>query len=75
MYALIIFLWGSFSRNTIYKWMGSIVIGLSSLKVILWDLSGESSVYKIIALLAIGLTAILIGYINNIWDKKEEIEG
>lgn len=74
MYALIIFLWGAFTRNTIYKWMGSIVIGLSSLKVILWDLNGESSVYKILALLAIGLTAILIGYINNKWNTKEEIE-
>ncbi len=72
LFALVISMWGAYSKESIYKWLGYAVIAISSIKVLLIDLNGESSIYKIIALLLIGGTSLLIGYVNNKWSENEK---
>ncbi|EFM11667.1 hypothetical protein PaecuDRAFT_1273 [Paenibacillus curdlanolyticus YK9] len=70
VYALLLFLWGAYSRQRPFRWFGSIVIVLVALKTILLDLSGESSLYKIIVFLLLGAISFGISWVNTKWQAK-----
>ncbi|MWC29039.1 DUF2339 domain-containing protein [Paenibacillus sp. MMS18-CY102] len=72
IYALLLFLWGAYSRQRPFRWIGSIVIVLVALKAILIDLSGESSLYKIIVFLLLGAISFGISWVNGKWQAKPE---
>ncbi len=74
VYAFTLFIWGAYSSNVIFRWMGYIVIGLSTLKVLFIDLSGDASMYKVVALLVVGGITMAIGYVNKIWVDKGEMK-
>ncbi|MCB1173674.1 MAG: DUF2339 domain-containing protein [Leptospiraceae bacterium] len=74
IYALLLFLWGLYSRIRAFRWFGSLVIGAVSIKTIFWDLSGEATIYKAAYLLMIGLVMLLIAFINQRWLSQEEKE-
>ncbi|MBE7410649.1 MAG: DUF2339 domain-containing protein [Leptospiraceae bacterium] len=72
LYSLVIFLWGSYTKNTVFRIFGSIVLVGTSLKVIFSDLSGESTLYKAIFLLSLGFIILLIAFVNQKWSETEE---
>ncbi|MDN5199766.1 DUF2339 domain-containing protein [Fulvivirgaceae bacterium BMA10] len=67
LYALIIFLWGAYSRAKIFRVIGSAVILITTAKVLLLDLAGAKALHKVLFLLIIGLLTLAIAYINNKW--------
>ncbi|WP_068473362.1 DUF2339 domain-containing protein [Saccharicrinis aurantiacus] len=71
VYALFIFLWGSYIKEIAYRIMGSIVIIATSVKVFFWDLSGEANISKMLFLMLIGVLTLGIAYINNQWFNKQ----
>ena len=54
VYALILFFWGSKSRQRLFSNLGAFVLIVSTCKVFLFDLSGDSSIQKVIFLLVLG---------------------
>lgn len=73
IYAFSIFLWGAFSKNTVFRWMGYVVLVISSIKVLAFDLSGEATLYKVGFLAGVGVITLAIGLVNKKWlDKSEE---
>jgi hypothetical protein len=69
-YALLLFLWGAYSRQTIYKGFGSIVLVLVAFKVFFLDGSGTEQLYKVITLFVMGVLYLLISYVNTKWSAK-----
>lgn len=61
IYALSIFIWSTKSQQKAYTIMGSIVMGLTSLKIFFFDLTGSATYQKIIFLLVVGLITLLAG--------------
>ncbi|MCH7534686.1 MAG: DUF2339 domain-containing protein [Bacteroidetes bacterium] len=70
LYALIIFLWGAYSKIKLFRWFGSAVLILTTLKVFIFDLSGKDTMYKVLVLFIIGALTLIIGYINSKWSDK-----
>lgn len=73
VYALLIFLWGAHTRALAFRTMGSIVLIITSAKVLFFDLSGGATVGKMIFLLIIGGLTLTIAYINKRWMDKEQL--
>ncbi len=71
VYSLVLFLWGSHTKSKVFRIFGSIVLVATTLKVLFSDLSGESTLYKAIFLLIIGLVILLIAFVNQKWEEKE----
>jgi len=71
IYALLMFLWGAYNRDTIFRIFGSVVIIFTALKVMLFDLSGDATVYKVLCLVTLGIIILAISYINQRWALKE----
>ncbi|KEO80845.1 DUF2339 domain-containing protein [Tumebacillus flagellatus] len=67
VYALLLFLWGAYSKQAAFRWFGSIVLGLVALKTIFIDLSGSDTIYKVLVLFLLGAITLAIAYINNKW--------
>jgi uncharacterized membrane protein len=74
VYAVMLFLWGAFSKQLLFRWFGSGVIGVVAIKAIFFDLSGEESLYKVLALLILGGLSFLISWINHKWQPNGTIE-
>lgn len=74
IYAMLLFLWGSFSRLVVFRWLGSFVLIFVSSKVLFVDLSGEATFYKAGFLFLMGLITMGIFGINYYWSSTEEKE-
>lgn len=74
VYALLLFLWGAYSRQQVYRAFGSIVLLCVAVKTLLFDLYGSETIYKIIVLFALGLLSYGIAYINSRWQRKRAPE-
>ena len=70
IYAMLIFIWGAYIDNNAFRWMGSIVIILVSIKVFVYDLSESSTLNIIFFLLGLALLTLTIAVIEMRWRKK-----
>lgn len=70
VYALLLFLWGASSKQRVFRYFGSIVLVLVSVKVLFSDLSGEDSIYKVLVLLIMAVISFTISYINHRWKNE-----
>ncbi|MEX1030149.1 MAG: DUF2339 domain-containing protein [Paenibacillaceae bacterium] len=73
IYALLLFLWGAYSRQRVFRIFGSIVLLLVTGKTLFFDLAGEDTIYKVIILFALGVISFFITWINNRWNHKTEV--
>jgi uncharacterized membrane protein len=73
IYALLLFVWGAYSSQRIFRWFGSMVLIIVALKAILIDLSGEDTIYKIIVFLLLGIISMSIGWINGRWSARSKV--
>jgi uncharacterized membrane protein len=71
IYALVLFLWGAYNRDTVFRVFGSVVMVFTSVKVLLFDLSGNATIYKVLCLITLGVIVLGISYINQRWTLKE----
>lgn len=71
VYALLLFLWGAYSKQRVFRLFGSVVLGLVSVKVLFFDLSGEDTVLKVLVLLAMSAISFAISYINHRWSEPD----
>lgn len=74
IYSLLLFLWGAYTRGTVFRTFGSVVLILTSLKVLFFDLSGKSNGYKAIFFLILGVIIIAIALVNNKWSNQEGVK-
>jgi uncharacterized membrane protein len=74
LYALVIFVWGALSKGKVFRYLGSVVMIVTAIKILTFDLRGEATIYKVIFLLIIGLIILGIAYVNKNWISKEEKE-
>ncbi len=65
LYAMTLFLWGAYAKEKIYKTLGTVVILLTSCKIIFFDLHASKSFEKVIFLMLAGGLILLIAYINK----------
>ncbi|GMK41854.1 hypothetical protein PCCS19_49130 [Paenibacillus sp. CCS19] len=72
IHALLLFVWGAYSSQRVFRWFGSIVLIIVALKAVLLDLSGEDTIYKIIVFLLLGLISMSISWINARWSTKSK---
>ncbi len=74
IYALLLFLWGAYSRQMIFRWFGSAVLIIVAIKTIFVDLSQSETIYKVITLFILGIISFTISYINNLWKNEKNSE-
>jgi uncharacterized membrane protein len=70
VYALSLFAWGAYSDQLPFRFMGSAVVVLTSIKVFFEDIRGSSNIYIALFLLIIGLLVLLIARIDRYWREK-----
>ncbi len=73
IYALLLFVWGAYSSQRLFRWFGSIVLLIVAIKAILLDLAGEDTIYKMIVFVVLGLISFVITWINQRWRDKEPV--
>lgn len=73
IYAMLLFLWGAYSKQKVFRIFGSIVLLLVTAKTLFFDLAGEETIYKVIILFALGVISFLITWINNRWNRHSEV--
>ncbi|MFC5701121.1 DUF2339 domain-containing protein [Cohnella faecalis] len=71
VYAVLLFLWGSYNKQKLFVWFGSVVLVIVAVKAIFFDLSGEETLYKVLAMLLLGLLSFLISWVNGKWGGKQ----
>ncbi len=71
IYAMVLFLWGSSTDQKPFRWMGSVVLILTSIKVFVIDLAGASTIYIVSFLMLMGLITLAISRIDHNWRKKK----
>lgn len=71
VYALLLFLWGAYCRQALFRWFGSAVLVFVAFKAIFLDLGGEQVLYKVIVLLALGGISFLATWINRKWSEEK----
>ncbi|MCQ6559023.1 DUF2339 domain-containing protein [Paenibacillus mendelii] len=71
VYALLLFVWGAYSRQRLFRWFGSIVLVLVSLKAVFIDMSNTDTIYKMIVFVVLGAISFLISWVNNRWQGQE----
>ncbi|WP_411824578.1 DUF2339 domain-containing protein [Leptospira sp. 'Mane'] len=74
IYSLILFLWGAYSKNTVFRAFGSVVLILVSLKVFFFDLENQSKAYKAVFFFIFAILVISIAYVNQRWSHTETEE-
>lgn len=74
VYALGLFLWGAYTDQKPFRFLGSAVIILTSLNVFLVDLRGASTIYMAIFLFILGLIVLTIARIDKYWREKHQNE-
>ncbi|KIL35077.1 hypothetical protein SD71_15600 [Cohnella kolymensis] len=67
IYALLLFLWGAYRRQSLFRWFGTGVLLLVAIKAMFLDLSGEVVLYKVLVLLVLGGISFLITWVNGKW--------
>jgi uncharacterized membrane protein len=72
VYALSLFAWGAYSNQLPFRFMGSAVVIITSIKVFLEDIRGTSNIYIALFLLVIGLIVLLIARIDRYWRDKHK---
>ncbi|WP_261381743.1 DUF2339 domain-containing protein [Paenibacillus cremeus] len=72
IYALLLFVWGAYSRQNLYRTFGSVVLLGVAAKTLLLDLSGSETVYKVIVLFVLGVITFVIAYVNGKWKVPGE---
>jgi uncharacterized membrane protein len=72
VYALALFAWGAYANQLPFRFMGSAVIIVTSIKVFLEDIRGSSNIYIALFLLVIGLIVLLIARIDKYWREKHK---
>jgi uncharacterized membrane protein len=75
IYALILIVWGAYSRQIVFKIFGSVVLVLVAAKTLLLDLAGESTIYKVIVLLVLGAISFTVTWVNSKWSRNKGGEG
>lgn len=75
IYALLLFLWGAYSKQNVFRIFGSAVLILVAVKTLLFDLAGEDTIYKVIVLFVLGIISLAITYINGKWIGKQPQAG
>ncbi|CAG7625904.1 hypothetical protein PAESOLCIP111_02775 [Paenibacillus solanacearum] len=73
IYALLLFFWGAYSRQTMYRAFGSFVLVGVAVKTLLFDLYGSETIYKVIVLFLLGIITFGIAYINGKWAAKHPV--
>jgi uncharacterized membrane protein len=72
VYAMALFAWGAYANQLPFRFMGSAVIIITSIKVFLEDIRGSSNIYIALFLLVIGLIVLLIARIDKYWREKHK---
>lgn len=75
IYALLLFLWGAYRRQKLFRLFGSAVLVLVACKAVFLDLSGEQTLYKALVLLLLGGISFLATWINGKWKADKEAVG
>lgn len=70
VYALLLCLWGTMRRQSLFRLFGSVVLVGVAAKAILLDLNGEEALYKAAVLLVLGGISFGITYVNGRWNGK-----
>ena len=65
IYALILFIWGGWSRQRLFKIFGTGVLAFTSIKVLFFDLSNADGFQYVLFLLFMGVVTLLIGFVNK----------
>lgn len=71
IYALLLFIWGAYSKQSFFRWFGSVVLVLVAVKTIFYDLSNSEMIYKILAMFILAILTFAISYINNKWKNQQ----
>ncbi len=74
LYALGLFLWGAYTDQRPFRFLGSAVIILTSVNVFLVDLRGASTIYMALFLFVIGLIVLVIARIDKYWREKHQLD-
>ncbi|WP_164821718.1 DUF2339 domain-containing protein [Paenibacillus koleovorans] len=74
VYALLLFLWGSYYKQVVFVGFGSLVLVAVGVKAIFLDLDGEQAIYKIVTLLVLGALSFAISLIRNKWTAPPATE-
>jgi len=69
IYALLLFFWGAYSNQNTFRWMGSTVLVLTSIKVFVFDLSESSAINMVLFLFALGILTLIIAVVDKRWRK------
>lgn len=72
IYALILFLWGAYTRQAMFRWFGSAVLCIVAVKTIFINLWSSETIYKILVLFILGIISFTISYINNRWKNQSK---
>ncbi|QJD82160.1 DUF2339 domain-containing protein [Cohnella herbarum] len=70
IYAMLLFLWGAYRQQMLFRIFGAIVLLIVASKAIFMDLDSENMIYKVVALLILGGISFLITWINGKWKKE-----
>ncbi|RKP57272.1 DUF2339 domain-containing protein [Cohnella endophytica] len=70
VYALLLFLWGAYRNQNLFRIAGSAVLLLVACKAMIIDLEGEQMLYKVFVLLLLGGISFLITWINGKWKAE-----
>ncbi|WP_282936791.1 DUF2339 domain-containing protein [Paenibacillus sp. RC67] len=67
IYALLLFVWGAYSRQSVFRVFGSLVLLCVAAKTLVFDLAGSETIYKVIVLFILGIITFCIAYVNGKW--------
>ncbi|UVI31489.1 DUF2339 domain-containing protein [Paenibacillus spongiae] len=74
LYALLLFVWGAYSRQRMFRWFGSTLLVIVSLKAVFLDMANSDTFYKMIIFVVLGAISFLITWVNSRWQGKEAEE-
>jgi uncharacterized membrane protein len=77
IYAMLLFLWGGYSHQQVFRWFGSIVLVLVAIKVFFFDMAAEDTLLKVMVLMVLGGISFFITWMNSRWvtvPKKEDAD-
>lgn len=70
IYALLLFVWGAYRRQLLFRAFGSVVLLIVACKAMFMDLEGKEMLFKVLVLLLLGGISFLITWINGRWKEK-----
>ncbi|MCX7745560.1 MAG: DUF2339 domain-containing protein [Clostridia bacterium] len=73
IYALILFIWGAYSKQAVFRWFGSAVLVIVALKTLFINLNGSETIYKVLVLFILGIITFGISLINNMWKGPHKV--